>query len=70
MMICPRVSLVQLVVDGIKVILDRDDAKDYKRKYPHAQINSLRSNAKGRSRRNTAPSPVRIMTAKEYLSGV
>lgn len=68
MMLSPRVSLVNFVVDGIRATLSREDVKDLKRKYPSAQISPLR--CKGRSRINTAPSAVRIIPASEYMASV
>jgi len=68
MMLCPRVSLVNFVVDGIRVTLDREDALELKAKYPNAQISLLRR--KGRSRIDTNPSPVKILSAQEYMASL
>lgn len=47
MFISPKFCLKQVTVDGIKVILNSEEAKDLKKKYPQAVIHNLR---KGRSK--------------------
>lgn len=72
MIVAPRISLVQFIVDGISVILNRDEAKELQRtpRFTSAQIKPLRKASKGRSLHAQQPSPVRIIPASEYMAGM
>ena len=65
MFIAPRVSLKQVTVDGIRVIINSDEAKIWKQKYPNCDVKPLR---KGRSQTQAKHGAVRLIPVQEYLS--
>lgn len=46
MFINPSFSLKSVVVDGIQVILNSEEAKELRKKYPSARISALRKSRK------------------------
>lgn len=72
MIVAPRISLVQFVVDGISIIMNRDEAKELQRtpRFSSTQIKPLRKASKGRSFHAQQPSPVRIIPASEYMANL
>ena len=69
MFIAPRVSLKQVTVDGIRVIINSDEAKLWKQKYPNCDIKPLR---KGRSQTQAKHKhgAVRSIPVQEYLNAI
>lgn len=64
MYIAPRVSLKSVVLDGIKLIMNGEEAKEFKNKYQNAKVTILR---KGRSlRADQLPGPVTHINPSEY----
>jgi hypothetical protein len=66
MFIAPRVSLKQVTVDGIRVIINSDEAKLWKQKYPNCDVKPLR---KGRSPKHKHGT-VRSIPVQEYLNAI
>ena len=71
MFIAPRVSLKQVTVDGIRVVINSDEAKLWKQKYPNCDVKPLR---KGRSQTQTQAKhkhgAVRSIPVQEYLNAI
>jgi hypothetical protein len=68
MMIQPKFTLVNFIVDGIRATMNSEEARELKQKYPKAKIERLRQ---GRSslRADQLPSKVRIVPVDQYLAG-
>lgn len=64
MFIAPKFSLKSVEIDGIKVILNGEEAKDIKRKYPSAKVKNLR---RGRSlRADQKPGVCVVIKGEDY----
>lgn len=65
----PQVSLKQVTVDGIRVIINSDEAKLWKQKYPNCDVKPLR---KGRSQTQAKQKhgAVRSIPVQEYLNAI
>lgn len=65
MYIAPKFSLKKVTIDGISLVLNSEEARELKKKYPEAEIQPLRSRTgKGRSR--SLRSPAAILSPLEY----
>lgn len=69
MMIQPKFTLVNFIIDGIKAVMNSEEARELKAKYPKAKIERLRQ---GRSslRADQLPSKVRVVPIDQYLASL
>lgn len=69
MMIQPKFTLVNFILDGIKAVMNSEEAHELKAKYPKAKIERLRQ---GRSslRADQLPSKVRVIPVDQYLASL
>lgn len=65
MLVAPQFYLVNVLIDGINVIMNSEDAREIRGKYPDAKVSRLRKNKKvGHSH-----GPVTIINPAEYNLG-
>lgn len=69
MMVQPKFTLVNFIIDGINAVMNSEEARELKAKYPNAKIERLRQ---GRSslREDQKPSKVRVIPVDQYLAGL
>lgn len=65
MLIAPKFSLVNVLVDGINVVMNSEDARDIRAKHPEAKVSRLRKNRIAKQLNST----VRIIDPNEYNLG-
>ena len=65
MLIAPKFSLVNVLIDGINVIMNSEDARELRNKHSDIKIQRLRKNKKVGHRHG----PVTIINPAEYNLG-